>query len=106
MLIIVVDFFKTNQYAEQRFDSRKKPTTRAALKIKSILQVLAEESEKGSTSEKRQWAKSLLEYLTKYDTLLLLGLEADFLTEFSKWVHAEDRLDPDPSRTLVRQIQA
>ena len=105
MLIIVVDFFKTNQYAEQRFDSRKKPTTRAALKIKSILQVLAEESEKGP-SEKRPWAKSLLEYLTKYDTLLLLGLEADFLTEFSKWVHAEDHLDPDPSRTLVRQIQA
>ena len=86
-------------YAEQRFDSKKKPFGRASLKLKAMIQTLADEAEDYSQfADRRAWAAELLDYFTQYKHLVLMGLNADFLHEASCWNHKNDKKDPDIAR--------
>lgn len=84
-------------WAPQRFDSRKKPYARAALRLQQAFSSLAAEAE-GHDPKRRDCALHLLNGLSGANSgrILLAGMLADLTWEFSKWVHVADEDDPDP----------
>ena len=83
-------------WAPQRFDSRKKPMGRAALRLRQAFGALALEAE-SNDAKRRAAALHLLEGLSGENShrILLAGMLADFLHEHSQWVHSADDNDPD-----------
>lgn len=84
-------------FAPQRFDSRKKPFARAALRLEQAFSCLALEAE-GQDPKRKNCALELLEGLSGANSsrILLAGMLADVMWEVSAWVHAADEDDPDP----------
>ena len=88
---------KSFGFAPQRFDSRKKPFSRACQRLRQAFSALAKEAE-GTDQKRRACALQLLEGLSGENShrILLGGLLADLHFEFSRWVHSADESDPDP----------
>ena len=81
-------------YAPQRMSSRARPYGRCALKLRSLLEALADEAENGHDKEA---ALHNLQQLCSYKRLMLMGMLADLTHEHQRLVHATDTGDPDPT---------
>ena len=84
-------------FAPQRFDSRKIPLGRIAIRVKQAFTVLAHEAENGE-KERRAAAAHILHELSGKNTwrLVLGAMIADLCHEHSKFVHTGDLQDVHP----------
>ncbi|CAE7734988.1 unnamed protein product [Symbiodinium sp. CCMP2592] len=84
-------------FAPQRFDSRKVPLGRIAVRLRQVFEILAAEAE-GGEKDRKAAAQLILQEMTGENTwrLVLGGMMADLCHEHSKLVHSSDFAASDP----------